>query len=179
MVLAWHTSSLQSSFAPNTRGSVSITANTASCAYLSGLSLLSSSSRLPLQFVRFRITLYSTWPVLTSCSSLAFASVKNKDAAAILEWVVSLLYICYVASFIMDFLPAIHSKHNRFPSIEMGINDVNGPSNSGGPVYAETYSNASYGSNQPMQEANPGRYTLGSADAPPSGEGNVAPSRNF
>lgn len=86
----------------------------------------------------------------------------------------------------MDFLPAIHSKHNRFPSIEMGPNDVNGPSVSGGPVYAETsemghhggYGETdSYGSNQPMREVNNVAYPRDQVPIP--GERDVAPSRNF
>jgi len=78
----------------------------------------------------------------------------------------------------MDFLPAIHSKHHRFPNVEMGPDDVNGPSVSGGPVYAETGSDRSYASNQPMQETGRSMYTVNGANARPM-ETNVPPSRNF
>lgn len=101
--------------------------------------------------------------------SLAFGVLGDKveyNRAAILEWTISLIYILYILSFIMDFLPAVHSKHNRFPDIrEMGQHEVNGPSVSGGPVYSETFSNNSDGSGQPMQQTS--RYNI-SADAPPS-----------
>lgn len=66
----------------------------------------------------------------------------HRNTAAILEWIVALVYIFYVWSFILDFLPAVNTrpKDNRFPPLrkrddpeaqhtqEMG--NVNG-----GPVY--------------------------------------------
>lgn len=50
------------------------------------------------------------------------------------------MYIFYVLSFTLDFIPAVRTKptDNRFPTIEeMRQADTNGPSVSGGPVYAE------------------------------------------
>jgi hypothetical protein len=35
------------------------------------------------------------------------------NTAAILEWIVALVYTFYVLSFFMDFIPAIHSKQGR------------------------------------------------------------------
>lgn len=101
------------------------------------------------------------------------------NRAAILEWTVCLIYIFYVASFVMDFLPAIHSKHHRFPAVtehqaaERG-EPINGENMTGGPVYGESYSNGSYASTQPMQQT--GQYY-----PPPAGVPHdpIAPSRNF
>jgi hypothetical protein len=60
----------------------------------------------------------------------------------------------------MDFFPAVHSKDNRFPSVEEMIeNGGNGPSYSGGPTFSD---HASYASENPMRNGQ-----------------TVEPSRNF
>lgn len=99
------------------------------------------------------------------------------DTAAIFEWIVSLIYIFYVASYVLDFIPAIHSKKHRFPGIDeiedadndQRRNGANGPSMSGGPTYSE---NDSYGSAQPMSQVSGDRYYNASSAG-------VEPSRNF
>jgi len=102
------------------------------------------------------------------------------NTAAILEWIVALVYILFVASFVMDFLPAVHSKHHRFPTVqEIEEAQAQGiPSASGGPTYSNEAS--SYGSAQPMAEA--GRYYGGHSNVPGTRapvETNVHASRNF
>lgn len=108
----------------------------------------------------------------------------NYNTAAILEWIIALIYICYVASFIMDFIPAVHSKHHRFPTVEeIEQGRAEGlPSVTGGPTYS--HETSSYGSAQPMAEANggPGRYYGGGSNVQGTrapAEANVTPSRNF
>ncbi|CAD0020258.1 unnamed protein product [Aureobasidium pullulans] len=55
--------------------------------------------------------------------AIAFVALGRHDSqrnkAAILEWVISLVYIIYVGHYCMDFFPAVHSKDNRFPSNPM------------------------------------------------------------
>lgn len=102
---------------------------------------------------------------------LAFGVMDLKgdyNKAAYLEWIVSLVYIFYVASYALDLVPAIKTKHHRFP----GVDEIeNGQNVSGGPAYTNGES-ASYSSTQPMTETTDGRYYQ-----PPTGP--VAPSRNF
>jgi len=82
---------------------------------------------------------------------VAFGVLQTQDkynAAGVLEWVISLVYILFVASFVMDFIPAVKSKHNRFPTKEEMrqlhaqpvSGEPNGPSVSGGPTYSEPHS---------------------------------------
>jgi hypothetical protein len=62
----------------------------------------------------------------------------------------------------MDFLPAVHSKDHRFPTVqEMVENGGNGPSYSGGPTFSE---DGSYASSNPIRNTVPQT---------------VEPSRNF
>ena len=66
------------------------------------------------------------------------------NKAAILEWIVSLCYIFYVWSFIIDFLPMsrTRNKQDRFgPPIraqddEMAMNTQSAGNHLGGPVYS-------------------------------------------
>ncbi|KAK0265807.1 hypothetical protein LTR91_023301 [Friedmanniomyces endolithicus] len=103
-----------------------------------------------------------------------------------LEWIVSLVYIFYVWSFIIDFIPAVHTKpqHKRFPPVrrdddEMAMNTQAQGSVTGGPVYSSGgYGHGqanqsevdSYGSQQPMA----GRENLYN----PPQQGVVAPVYN-
>lgn len=110
--------------------------------------------------------------------AIAFGVMQRRDSqintAAVLEWVVSLIYIFYVWSFIVDFLPATRTrnKQDRFgPPIrasddEMAMNTQMHGNNMGGPVYTAGghYNDASsHNSAVPMAEA----------------PRNVQPSRNF
>lgn len=77
------------------------------------------------------------------CNRTAFGVLQNQNhynRVAILEWVIALIYILYVASFTLDFLPAVHTKHDRFPTREemhAAMEQGNGPSYSGGPTYTD------------------------------------------
>lgn len=83
----------------------------------------------------------------------AFGVLQNQEhynTAAVLEWVIALIYILFVASFTLDFLPAVHTKHDRFPTREemhAAMEQGNGPSYSGGPTYPDDHS---VHSGQPM-----------------------------
>ena len=98
------------------------------------------------------------------------------NVSAVVEWVISLIYILFVWSFIIDFLPATRTRdpQNRFPRVRRG-DDVEAVKTqqegnmTGGPVYSgggRSGGASSYGSQQPMTES--GRFY------PPQ-----QPSRNF
>jgi len=128
--------------------------------------------------------------------AIAFAVLEYRgtyNTSAILEWTISLIYIFYVWSksflnslrsdvpsncmltcvlstgFIIDFLPAIHTRHkeDRFPPIrreddEMAMRTQEGGNMMGGPVYSNGGRNGggygdtdSYNSQHPMQHQQP------------------------
>ncbi|KAI5193681.1 putative FK506 suppressor Sfk1 [Aureobasidium subglaciale] len=126
--------------------------------------------RLGIHFRQYRILRASFWIKLAFIFveiALAIAFVvlgrhnSQRDSAAILEWIISLVYIIYVGHYAMDFFPAVHSKDHRFPTVEEMIETQggNGPSYSGGPTFSES---ASYASENPMRNGQ-----------------TVEPSRNF
>lgn len=56
--------------------------------------------------------------------AIAFGVFNQKESynkAAILEWIISLVYTFYVWSFFVDFIPAVRSKHHqsRETAVEM------------------------------------------------------------
>lgn len=84
------------------------------------------------------------------------------NVSAVIEWIVALIYIIYVWSFIIDFLPATRTKdpQNRFPRVRRGDDVEAGRTQqignmTGGPVYSaggRSGGASSYGSQQPMTE---------------------------
>lgn len=115
---------------------------------------------------------------------IGFGVMSYKDhynRAAVLEWIISLFYIFYQWSFIIDFLPATRTKNkgDRYlPPVkrgddEMAMNTEAGGNMMGGPVYtsggtngtaaAPAYENAQYGG-----EPNGGRYYPPTSTAPSS-----------
>ncbi|KEQ75835.1 hypothetical protein M436DRAFT_9275, partial [Aureobasidium namibiae CBS 147.97] len=75
--------------------------------------------RLGIHFRQHRILRASFWIKLTFifieiALAIAFVALgrnaSKRNTAAILEWVISLIYIIYQAHYSMDFFPAIHSK---------------------------------------------------------------------
>ncbi|PNS17762.1 Protein sfk1 [Sphaceloma murrayae] len=116
------------------------------------------------------------WVLLFVGLAIAFGVTQRRrmyNTAAILEWIIGFLFAIFVASFAIDFLPAVRSHHagQRFPTIsQMEKARANGaPNNLGGPTgYG---SDGSLGSGQPMAQ-NDGRYYQG-------GAAGHMPSRNF
>ncbi|MCJ1366973.1 hypothetical protein MMC16_006104 [Acarospora aff. strigata] len=49
---------------------------------------------------------------------------KNKNVAAVLEWVVALIFTFYVFAYFIDLLPAVRTKHHRGsgPQLELESN---------------------------------------------------------
>lgn len=115
--------------------------------------------------------------------AIAFGVMQRRDSsintAAILEWVISLIYIFYVWSFIIDFLPAVRTrnKQDRFgPPIraqddEMAMNTQAHGNNMGGPVYTSGGGAGNFGE----ESSYGGSGSLPMAENPR----NVTASRNF
>jgi hypothetical protein len=68
---------------------------------------------------------------------------KKYNAAAPIEWVISLIFIFYMWSYIIDFLPATRTRNreDRFPPVkkshdEMAEDTERGGNLFGGPVYS-------------------------------------------
>jgi len=96
--------------------------------------LLRTSFWIKLAFIFIEVALVIAFGVMSYQS--------HYNTAAVLEWTVCLFFILYMLSFALDFIPALHSKHDRFPTFqerdrEMHQANMNGPSVSGGPVYSE------------------------------------------
>ena len=90
-------------------------------------------------------------------------------------------YILYQLSFVIDFIPAVGSKHDRFPTAEeMAMAQQNGPSVSGGPVFREDpsghYANQASGAATP---AGRDSYSSGQPMVQNGGEQAMYPARNF
>ena len=151
---------------------------------ISAFFICAEYQRLGIHFREHRILRISFWVklafiIVEVALAIAFGVLEQSsdnrvNTAAVLEWVISLIYIFYVWSFIIDFLPATRTrnKQDRFgPPIratddEMAMNTQAHGNNLGGPVYTAggQYNDAaSYGSAVPMTE-------------PPR---NVPASRNF
>jgi len=77
--------------------------------------------RLGVHFRQYRILRVSFWmKVVFICTQLFLAVVfghlnriDQLDGAAVIEWIVSLVYSIWVVSFIIDFLPAATSSHHH------------------------------------------------------------------
>jgi len=91
-------------------------------------------NRLGARFTQFRILRLSFWIkvafiVIELALAIAFGILNRKkmwNTAAVVEWVIALIYTFWVISFIIDFLPAgrpeHHDLHGGVPNIEeMGL----------------------------------------------------------
>ena len=124
--------------------------------------ILAASFWIKLAFIFVEIALVVAFGVMSY--------QHHYNRAAVLEWVISLVYIFYQWSFIIDFLPATRTKNKSdryLPPVkrgddEMAMNTEAGGNMMGGPVYTSggtngtaaepAYANAAYG------EQNGGRH---------------------
>lgn len=63
------------------------------------------------------------------CLAVAFGVCSKLhiwNVAAVLEWIVSFIYCIYVASFFIDFLPALRTKHHQSKQTEMQMLEEGG-----------------------------------------------------
>ncbi|RBR11416.1 uncharacterized protein FIESC28_09030 [Fusarium coffeatum] len=99
--------------------------------------------RLGINYREHRVLRISFWVKLTFiivevALIIAFAvtsRVKQRNAAAILEWVISFIFTFYAISFVIDLYPAIRTKshHKRYQNkfVPSAIADSSSPSNEG------------------------------------------------
>ncbi|KAI5358963.1 hypothetical protein Slin15195_G114120 [Septoria linicola] len=116
--------------------------------------ILAASFWIKLGFILVEIALAVSFAVM--------GQQGRYQRAAVLEWVISLIYIFYQWSFIIDFLPATRTRHKSdryLPPVkrtddEMAMNTEANGNMMGGPVYtsggtngtaAPAYANAQYG----------------------------------
>ncbi|PSK55207.1 Protein sfk1 [Elsinoe australis] len=112
-----------------------------------------------------------TWVFVFIGLAIGFGVTQRQrmyNTAAILEWVIGFLFAIFVATFAIDFLPAIRSR-GRKDRYQMEHGTVAGENQLGGPAHYS--SDGSFGSHQPMAQTD-GRYYQGGATG-------HMPSRNF
>lgn len=156
---------------------------------ISAIFICAEYQRLGMKFREYRVLRISFWTKLAFifielALVIAFGVQNYRDkynSAAILEWTVCLGFICYMLSFVMDFIPAVGSKHDRFPTAEeMAMAQQNGPSVSGGPVFREDpsghYANPASGAATPAVRDS---YSSGQPMVQNGGEPAMYPARNF
>lgn len=114
------------------------------------------------RLLRMSFWLKLCWIFLFLALAIVFGvSMKTGKAnrAAIVEWVIAFLFSFFVASFAIDFLPAIRTRkrHNRFAinaGMEKGnMNEV--PNQLGGPAGFTEERDDSEGSHRPMRNERP------------------------
>ncbi|GAB7359375.1 hypothetical protein MBLNU230_g6026t1 [Neophaeotheca triangularis] len=171
---------------------------------ISAIFICAEYQRLGIHFRSERILRISFWIklafiIIEIALAIAFVTLGqqgNYTRAAVLEWLVSLLYIFYIWSFIIDFLPATRTKakEHRYPPVRRGQDDMamrtqHEGNMVGGPVYsaegthfgaAPGYDGSSGASGAPMNASAAGRYYQGNdVEAAQPGSQHLAPSRNF
>jgi hypothetical protein len=137
---------------------------------ISAIFICAEYQRLGIHYREYRILRISFWLKLAFilievALAIVFAVTqyyKHYNVSAIFEWIISLVYIFYVWSFIIDFLPATQTrrKEDRFPPVRRGDDPEAGRtqvigSASGGPVYSNGGHSgvaSSYRSQQPMAQ---------------------------
>tara|TARA_R110002003_G_scaffold97_20_gene7910 strand:- start:3003 stop:3947 length:945 start_codon:yes stop_codon:yes gene_type:complete len=95
--------------------------------------------RLGVRYRQYSILAYSFWIKLAFiflevALVIAFGVCSKMDVwnvAAVLEWIISFLYCFYVASFFLDFLPAIRTKHHQSSETQMQMAEEGGPHGNG------------------------------------------------
>jgi hypothetical protein len=90
--------------------------------------------RLGIHFREHSILRYSFWIKLSFILlelglAIAFGVTQNQkkyNAAAVLEWVIALIFFFYVLSFFIDFMPAVRSKNHQSRETEMDMAEQGG-----------------------------------------------------
>jgi hypothetical protein len=138
---------------PQTNGErLELTCPTHSAGYwISAIFICSEYQRLGVKYRQHSILALSFWIklffiLLELFLVIAFAVLghyKVYNVAAVFEWCISVVFIFYIWSFIIDFLPATRTRNqqDRFPPIkkshdEMAEDTEAGGNMFGGPVYS-------------------------------------------
>jgi len=93
--------------------------------------------RLGVHFPQYRILRVSFWMKLVFIFMQVFLAVvfgllnriEQWDGAAVIEWIVSLVYSIWVVSFIIDFLPSATSSHHDVDGYPSGASGSGGMTN--------------------------------------------------
>ncbi|KAF1987719.1 hypothetical protein K402DRAFT_392522 [Aulographum hederae CBS 113979] len=145
--------------------------------------------RLGIHHRQYRLIRMSFWIKLAFifievALAIAFGVMSTKEhynRAAVLEWVIALIYFFFVLSFALDFVPAVDTKyhHSEETTLEMAAQEsaLAGDGADGAPggrFYAPPTANGMNGGY--TNGAGTNGYTNGETGAP---KPNVPPSRNF
>lgn len=97
---------------------------------ISAIFICAEYQRLGIHFREHRVLRISFWIKLAFiitevCTGVAFGATQYTgyyNVSAILEWIIALIYILFVWSFIIDFLPATKTRRpeDRFPKVRRG-----------------------------------------------------------
>lgn len=119
---------------------------------ISAIFICAEYQRLGIHFREHRILAASFWVklgfiIVEIALAIAFGVTerqRNYNTSGVLEWTISLIFIFYMWSFIIDFLPAIHTRHkqDRFGAAhfrnsddEKAMQTQEAGNINGGPVY--------------------------------------------
>ncbi|KAI0471998.1 hypothetical protein GGR56DRAFT_101695 [Xylariaceae sp. FL0804] len=92
---------------------------------LSAIFICWEYQRLGKKYRQHRVLRISFWVKLTFvlvelALAIAFAAANFKgayDVAAVLEWTIAFIFSFYILSFVIDLLPAVHTRHGRSHSL--------------------------------------------------------------
>jgi len=145
---------------------------------VSAIFICAEYQRLGIHFREHSVLRISFWIKLAFilvelALAIAFGVCSNKgrrNVAAVLEWIIALIYFFFVLSFFIDFMPAIRTKHHQSRETEMNVAMEQGD---GSPtrLYRDEASNGGMNG-----------YTNGASGFTPAASKPVqpvAPSRNF
>jgi len=107
---------------------------------VSAIFICAEYQRLGIHFREHSILRYSFWIklcfiLIEIAMAIAFGVCQNQgkyNAAAVLEWVIALIYFFYVLSFFIDFMPAVRTKNHQSRATEMDVALEQGNGTSGG-----------------------------------------------
>jgi len=106
---------------------------------VSAIFICAEYQRLGIHFREHSVLRISFWLKLSFilvelALAIAFGVTSNKghhNVAAVLEWIIALIYFFYVLSFFIDFMPAIRTKHHQSNETEMDMAMEQGDSATG------------------------------------------------
>lgn len=149
---------------------------------ISAIFLCAEYQRLGIHYRNHRVLAASFWIklgfiIIEIILAIAFVSTSytsHRNVAAILEWIVALVYTFYVLSFVVDLLPSVRTKHHipqGHKDIIMAEQGMNGMA--GQPFSQQSTRNVSMEQNLTNDSAGPNRmgdkYAVEGASQPSQG----------
>jgi hypothetical protein len=113
-------------------------------------SILATSFWIKLAFIIVELALAITFGVVQR--------YDKYNVAAVLEWVISLIFFFYVLSFFIDFMPAVRSKHHQSRATEMdvAVSELGDGAHDGGSYFRGAPSGGAGAAEYPDRYANGG-----------------------